>query len=150
MSGGHASLNAKVLTPCHWSGATGTNQAEATRKAAWSSHLWQLGSFTQGLQALGTRWPQKTSTAQSLVRDVAEAGKKESIHRLAPVQNFSSWKKSEPQRKDFCGRYGFPGFHRVFVSTTAGLESFLWGQKSSQKDFLSVLVVCTFFFSAEA
>ena len=31
-------------------------------------------------------------------------------------------KKWGPQRKDFGGRYGFPGFHRVFVSTT-GLES---------------------------
>ena len=48
---------------------------------------------------------------------------KESIHRPAPVQNFSLPKKWRPQKKDFGGRYGFPGFHRVFVSTT-GLESF--------------------------
>ena len=29
----------------------------------------------------------------------------------------------EPQRKDFGGRYGYPGSYRVFVSTT-GLECF--------------------------
>ena len=28
-----------------------------------------------------------------------------------------------PQRKDFGGRFGFPGFYRVFASTT-GLEGF--------------------------
>ena len=42
---------------------------------------------------------------------------------------------------------GFPGFYRVFVSTT-GLESFLSDQKSSPKIFLSVVVVYAFFFSA--
>ena len=36
--------------------------------------------------------------------------------------------KRGPQRKDFGGRYGFPCFYRVFVSTT-GLESFSLGQK---------------------
>ena len=30
-----------------------------------------------------------------------------------------------PQSKDFGGRYGFLGFHRLLVSTT-GLESFLF------------------------
>ena len=45
------------------------------------------------------------------------------------MQNFSLPKKWGPQRKDFGGRYGFPGFHRVFVSTT-DLESFsLRGEK---------------------
>ena len=59
-----------------------------------------------------------------------------------------------PQRKDFGGRYGFPGFVGVFVSTT-GLESFffrLWGEKCSPNDFLSGgsvrffrLCLCTYF-----
>ena len=35
-------------------------------------------------------------------------------------------KKGGLQRKDFGGGYGFPGFYRVFVSTT-GLESFSFG-----------------------
>ena len=35
----------------------------------------------------------------------------------------TSDKKGGPQRKDFGGRYGVPGFHRDFVSTT-DLESF--------------------------
>ena len=48
---------------------------------------------------------------------------KESIHRLAPMQNFFfADKNGLLQRKDFGGRYGFPGFYRVFVSTT-GLDS---------------------------
>ena len=47
------------------------------------------------------------------------------VHHPAPVQNFSLPKKWWPQRKDFGGRYGFPGFHRVFVSTT-DLESFFF------------------------
>ena len=54
------------------------------------------------------------------------SGKNESIHRPAPVQNFSlPPKKWGPQREDFGGRYGFPGFFLIygFVSTT-GLESF--------------------------
>ena len=38
------------------------------------------------------------------------------------MQNFSCRKKWGPQRKDLGGGYGFPGFYRVFVSTT-GLES---------------------------
>ena len=48
---------------------------------------------------------------------------KQSIHRPAPVQNFSLPKKWGPQRNDFGGRYGILGFYRVFVSST-GLESF--------------------------
>ena len=39
------------------------------------------------------------------------------------MQSFSLQKKWGPQRKDFGGGYGFPGFYRAFVSTT-GLESF--------------------------
>ena len=47
------------------------------------------------------------------------------------------------QRKDFGGRYGFPWFYRVFVSTT-GLESFSLGQERSSNYFLSVVVVYVF------
>ena len=56
---------------------------------------------------------------------------KESIHRPAPVQNlkkvtFLCPKEWRPQTKDFGDRYGFPGFHRVFISdiNTTNLESF--------------------------
>ena len=61
---------------------------------------------------------------------------KESIHRPAPVQNFSLPKKWGPQRKDFGGGYGFPGFYRhIFVSTT-GLERFFFeARKVLQKIF---------------
>ena len=59
------------------------------------------------------------------------AGKK-TIHRPAPVQNFSLQKKMGPQRKDFSGGYGFPGFYRVFVSTTS-LESFSLKPKKFSK-----------------
>ena len=59
---------------------------------------------------------------------------KESIHRPAPVQNFSLPENMGPQRKDFGGRYGFPGFHRVFVSTT-GLESFSLRPEKFSKRF---------------
>ena len=52
------------------------------------------------------------------------------IHRPAPVRNFSS----PPQRKDFGGRYCFPGFYRVFVSTT-GLESSSMRPDKSSKRF---------------
>ena len=56
------------------------------------------------------------------------------MHRPAPVRTFALPKKWGPQRKDFGGRYGFPGFHRVFVSTT-GLESFSLGPEKFSKRF---------------
>ena len=43
-------------------------------------------------------------------------------------------KKWGPQRKDFGRRYGFPGFHRVFVSTT-GPESFSLRPEKFSKRF---------------
>ena len=49
--------------------------------------------------------------------------------------------------EDFGGRYGFPGFYRVFISTT-GLERFSLRPEKFPKDFLSVVVVYAFFFSA--
>ena len=73
-------------------------------------------------------------------------GKKKAYTALLQRRTFLCRKKWGPQRKDLGGRYGFSGFYRVFVSTT-GLESFLLGQKSSPKDFLSVVVVYAFFFS---
>ena len=38
---------------------------------------------------------------------------KESIYHPAPVRNFSLPKKGGSLRKDFGGRYGFPGFYRA-------------------------------------
>ena len=51
------------------------------------------------------------------------AGKKKAYTALLQCRTFLCRKKCGPQRKDFGGRCGFPGFHRVFVSTT-DLESF--------------------------
>ena len=70
---------------------------------------------------------------------------KEAIHRPAPVQNLSLQEKWGPQRKDFGGGYGLPGFYRVFVSTT-GLESFFFeARKVLQKIFFRWWL-CTLFF----
>ena len=67
---------------------------------------------------------------------------KETIHRPAPVQNFSLQKKKGSTEEDFGGGYGFPGFYRVFVSTT-GLESFSF-RPEKVLHFLSVVVVYVF------
>ena len=72
---------------------------------------------------------------------------KESIHRPAPVQNFSLQKKWGPQRKNFGGGYGLPGFYRVFVSTT-GLESFSLRPEKFSKRFSFGGGCVRFFFSA--
>ena len=51
------------------------------------------------------------------------SGKKKAYTALLQCRTFLCRKKWGPQRKDFGGGHGFPGFYRVFVSTT-GLESF--------------------------
>ena len=51
-----------------------------------------------------------------------------------------------PQRKDFGGGFGFPGFYRVFVSTT-GLESFSSRPEKFSKRF-SFGGGCVRFFSS--
>ena len=43
---------------------------------------------------------------------------KKACTALLQCRTFLCPKKWRPQRKDFGARYGFPGFHRVFVSTT--------------------------------
>ena len=68
---------------------------------------------------------------------------KETIHRPAPVQNLSLQKKMGATEERFRWWIWFPGFYRVFVSTT-GLESFSLRPESSPKDFLSVVVVYVF------
>ena len=78
-----------------------------------------------------------------------KAGKKKAYTALLQWGILLCPQKWGPQRKDFGGRYGFPGFHRVFVSTTSR-ESCLWGQKSSPNYFLSVVVVYALVFSAKA
>ena len=96
--------------------------------------------FTCSNEKVGPHpWPLAEST-QKLCWE------KESIHRPAPVRNFSLPKKMGPQRKDFGGRYGFPGFIG-FLHLPPAWKVFLRGQQSSLKDFLSVVVVCAFFFS---
>ena len=60
---------------------------------------------------------------------------KESIHRPAPVQNFSLQEKMGSTEERFrWWIYGFPGFCRVFVST-AGLESFSLRPEKFSKRF---------------
>ena len=53
-----------------------------------------------------------------------------------------------PQRKDFGDRYGFPGFIG-FLHLPPAWKVFLWGQKSSLKHFLSVVLVYAFAFGPE-
>ena len=79
---------------------------------------------------------------------VSQLGKRKHTPPCSSAELFFAEKKWGPQRKGFGGGCGFPGFYRVSVSTT-GLESFLLGQRSSPKDFLSVVVVYAFFFSAQ-
>ena len=59
---------------------------------------------------------------------------KESIHRPAPVQNFSLQKKIGIHRGKISVVDMVPGFSRVFVSTT-GLESFPLGPEKFSKRF---------------
>ena len=61
-------------------------------------------------------------------------GKKKAYAALLQRRTFLCRKKWGPQRKDFGGRYGFPGFYRVFVSTT-GLESFSFRPEKFPKRF---------------
>ena len=57
-----------------------------------------------------------------LEKKCANSGKKKPYTALLQCRTFCR-QKWGPLRKDFGGGYGFPGFYRVFVSTT-GLESF--------------------------
>ena len=62
------------------------------------------------------------------------AGEKKAYTALLQCRTFLCRKKWGLQRKDFGGGYGFPGFYRVFVSTT-GLESFSFGPEKFSKRF---------------
>ena len=62
------------------------------------------------------------------------AGQKKAYTALLQCRTFLCRKKWGPQRKDFGGGYGFPGFYRVFVSTT-GLESFSLRPEKFSKRF---------------
>ena len=97
-------------------------------------------------RALRARNPQKVSERVS--RGLPAAGSNQKVYTaLLQCRTFLCRKKWGPQRKDFGGRYSFPCFHWVFVSTT-GLESFSLRPEKFPKDFLSVVVVYAFFFSA--
>ena len=61
-------------------------------------------------------------------------GKKKAYTALLQCRTFLCRKKWGPQRKDFGGGYGLPGFCRVFVSTT-GLESFSLRPEKFSKRF---------------
>ena len=82
--------------------------------------------FCRGMQELLCAQPvgQKslcTTVGKKLLLSFAGRKKKKRTP-LAPGAELCR-EKWGPQRKDFGGGYGFPGFYRVFVSTT-GLESF--------------------------
>ena len=62
------------------------------------------------------------------------SGKKKPYTALLQCRTFLCRKKWGPQRKDFGGGYVFPGFCRVFVSTT-GLESFSLRPEKFSKRF---------------
>ena len=62
------------------------------------------------------------------------SGEKKAYTALLQCRTFLCRKKWGLQRKDFGGGYGFPGFYRVFVSTT-GLESFSFGPEKFSKRF---------------
>ena len=104
----------------------------APHTAACDSNIWiflvlKVSSPSLFFPDFGVEKQGKPQKKTSLSSERHSPGKgsweKESIHRPAPAQNFSLPKKWGPHRKDYGGRYGFPGFHRVFVSTT-DLESF--------------------------
>ena len=59
---------------------------------------------------------------------------KENIHRPAPVKNFSLPMKRGGHKERFGGRYGFPGFYKVLVSTT-GLENFSFRPEKFPKKY---------------
>ena len=75
------------------------------------------------------------------------AGEKESIHRPAPVQNFSLPKKNGGHR----GKISVVDMVFLvfigFLYPPPAWKVFLWGQKSSPNDLLSVVVVYAFLFS---
>ena len=62
------------------------------------------------------------------------AGKKKAHTALHQWGSFLCRKKWGPQRKDFGGGYGFPGFYSFFASTT-GLESFSLRPEKFSKRF---------------
>ena len=70
---------------------------------------------------------------------------KESIHRPAPVRNFSLPKKWGPQKRDFGIRYGLPGFYKVF-RIHHRLGKFLSGARKVLQKILFRWWYCTPFF----
>ena len=76
-------------------------------------------------------WPR---SSRSPISEKSVAGEKKAYTALLQCTTFLCQKKWGPQRKDFGGRYGFPGFYRVFVSTT-GLESFSLRPEKFSKRF---------------
>ena len=91
----------------------------------------QFGPSIHKMKGFSTNSPPKAhpNFAQNL-----ETGKKKAYTALLQRRTFLCRKKWGPQRKDFGGKYGFPGFYRVFVSTT-GLESFSFRPQKFPKRF---------------
>ena len=106
-----------------------------------SSHLWGLTIVEASCKQPPSSTPKLSGFVRCRLADAPVLStpilplhqhllEKESIHRPAPVQNFSLQKKWGPQRKDF----GFPCFYRVFVSTTS-LKSFSLRPEKFSKRF---------------
>ena len=64
----------------------------------------------------------------------AISGEKKPYTALLQCRTFLCRKEWGPQREDFGGGYGFPGFYRVLVSTT-GMESFSLRPEKFSKRF---------------
>ena len=87
------------------------------------------------------------SVFSRLLEHLTEIWEKESIHRPAPVQNFSLQKKRGPQRKDFGGGYGFLVSIGFCIHNWPG-KFFFAARKVPQKIFFRWWL-CTLFPSLE-
>ena len=81
------------------------------------------------------------------VRTAPRLGKRKRTPPCSSAELFFAEKNGAHRGKISAVDMAFLGFYRVFVSTT-GLESF--SVRPSPKDFLSVVVVTLFFFSARS
>ena len=85
-------------------------------------------------RALPFQFPLQISCFKFRLLSFTFLGKRKRTPPCSSAELFFAEKKWGLQRKDFGGGYGFPGFYRVFVSTT-GLESFSFGPEKFSKRF---------------
>ena len=90
--------------------------------------------FTKNPRHFSMQNSQANSKKKSTIFFLESSQGKKPYTALLECRTFLCRKKWVPQRKDFGGGYGFPGFYRVFVSTT-GLESFSLRPEKFSKRF---------------